>query len=454
MRCLQSHITKTCLAVFRDVKMLLVNKAWVPAITVCDSKLYKQTTCVPIPSIIVSPSSISPATTGLVYQQQLTATGGYGLLVFSASGLPSGVSISADGMISGRPTMSGATTLQVTVQDAIGNVTVASYPFVTTDSSPVEVASLHLNTGEDNIDSSVLDPDAGYGYFGTIRSTPTQIVKVRLSDLTRVGTLELDADRDLTSASIDTANGVVYFVTAEEPSRILKISLSDFTVIDTLLMNTGDNYLTGGPSAIDLNGGFLYLGTQPDVVGVYLVKVDLRTFTRVGIITLNPTGGAINFTCVDPVGSFVYCGDYTSPGMIYKVRLSDFTLVGTLTLPPGDDVVHAGFIYEGFLYCGCFGKLIIKVRLSDFTLAGTLTPPSSGTYIHGASYDPVAGFGYFGLRYSGEVVKVRLSDFTVVGVAAVAGASGGIGNAVATDPTTGLTYVGTIDAPAILAKFS
>src|SRR5438093_5367812 len=69
------------------------------------------------------------------------------------------------------------------------------------------VGTLTLNLGENYLESAVIDPAAGFAYFGTYTS-PGIIVKVRLSDLTRIGGLTLNAgESNVTRAVIDTAAG-------------------------------------------------------------------------------------------------------------------------------------------------------------------------------------------------------------------------------------------------------
>jgi hypothetical protein len=133
MRCLQSKLTNKCLAVYQDAGWLYINGAWLPAVTVCNLKLYKQIACVPILPIVVTTSTIPNTFTGSVYNQQLTATGGYGPLTFSASGLPSGLSMSESGLITGIATTAGQSTVHVAVEDAVGNTAFADYPMTVTE---------------------------------------------------------------------------------------------------------------------------------------------------------------------------------------------------------------------------------------------------------------------------------------------------------------------------------
>ena len=74
---------------------------------------------------------------------------------------------------------------------------------------------------------------------------------------------------------------------------------------------------------------------------------------------------------------FAYFGTDTTPGKVIKVRLSDLTRVGALTLNSGETQLVSAVIDQpdGFAYFGTYTYLgiVVKVRLSDFTRVGALT---------------------------------------------------------------------------------
>ncbi len=78
----------------------------------------------------ISPSSLPGPVAGSSYEQMLTASGGVAPYAFSlASGteLPSGLELSASGLISGTPTTTGSTNFVVQATDADGNSTTRAY---------------------------------------------------------------------------------------------------------------------------------------------------------------------------------------------------------------------------------------------------------------------------------------------------------------------------------------
>jgi uncharacterized protein (TIGR03437 family) len=74
------------------------------------------------PSITVNPAALPAGTTGVVYNQTLTATGGAAAYSFSITTgtLPSGLSLSASGNLSGTPTTTGSYSFTARATDANG----------------------------------------------------------------------------------------------------------------------------------------------------------------------------------------------------------------------------------------------------------------------------------------------------------------------------------------------
>jgi hypothetical protein len=117
-----------------------------------------------------------------------------------------------------------------------------------------------LMESEKNLSVAVIDPAGGFAYFGTDTS-PGMVVKVRLSDFTRVDALMFEAGEDkLTSAVIDTAEGYAYFGTKTSPGKVVKVRLSDFTRVDDLTLDAGENMLTS--AVIDPDNRVAYFGTD------------------------------------------------------------------------------------------------------------------------------------------------------------------------------------------------
>jgi hypothetical protein len=186
--------------------------------------------------------------------------------------------------------------------------------------------------------------------------------------------------------------------------------------VGALTLNIGENILYS--AVIDAGNGYAYFGTvtSPGIV----VKVRLSDFTRVGNLTLNPGENSLTSAVIDAGNGYAYFGTGTSPGRVVKVDLNTFTRVGNLTLNTGENALYSAVIdtVHGSAYFGTGTSpgIVVKVRLSDFTRVGNLTLNTGENNLYSAVIDTVFGSAYFGTGTSpGIVVKVRLSDFTRVG---------------------------------------
>jgi hypothetical protein len=167
---------------------------------------------------------------------------------------------------------------------------------------------------------------------------------------------------------------------------IVKIRLSDFTRVRALTLNDGETSLDS--AIIDSASGFAYFGTgtAPRVV----VKIDLATFTRVGAVTLGLGEDVLSSAVIESVNGFGYFGTSTKPGKVVKLKLSDLTRVQALTLNQGQDILYGAVIdtSNGFAYFGTNTSpgIVVKVKIGSAS-GQTTTPSNTGT-----SGPVIAGF--------------------------------------------------------------
>jgi hypothetical protein len=294
----------------------------------------------------------------------------------------------------------------------VGNSSIGStaYPPGT---APRRVKGLDFANEKDFI-AVLIDSAHGFGYLASEHGV---VVKVRLSDFTRVGVLSLNTgDNSITCAVIDPTRGYVYCVAhgwGVTPGRVVKVRLSDFTCVGELPFDAGEPYAYC--AVIDPLGGFAYFGitasyatyTTPGKV----VKVRLLDFKRVGALTLHADETEVNAAAIDLAGGHAYFG---ANGKVVKVRLSDFTRVATMLL--GSACQTMLIAPTGVL--GYFGA--IRVRLADLTITGKLNS-YYGSDGNAVAMDPAGRYVYFGIydtaRFTswGKVIKVRLSDGKYMG---------------------------------------
>src|SRR6266516_5385249 len=67
---------------------------------------------------------------------------------------------------------------------------------------------------------------------------------------------------------------------------------------------------------------------------------EAQTFNRAGSLAFNPGETNLASSVIDTAAGFAYFGTDTSPGVIVRVRLSNFTRVASLDLNAGDDHLH------------------------------------------------------------------------------------------------------------------
>lgn len=68
--------------------------------------------------LVITTASLAAAQVGVAYNDQLAASGGVAPYTWSATGLPSGLTCSAAGLISGTPSAVGTDSVVVTVTDS------------------------------------------------------------------------------------------------------------------------------------------------------------------------------------------------------------------------------------------------------------------------------------------------------------------------------------------------
>jgi hypothetical protein len=83
------------------------------------------------PAVAISTTALPVWTAGRSYSQTISAAGGTGSLTFSSSGtLPTGLTLSSAGVLSGTPASAGSFNFQVTATDSVGAASTQSYTVV------------------------------------------------------------------------------------------------------------------------------------------------------------------------------------------------------------------------------------------------------------------------------------------------------------------------------------
>lgn len=230
--------------------------------------------------------------------------------------------------------------------------------------------TLTLSAGEDSVRAMVTD--GTYLYVG-LYTSPGKVVKIQLSDLTKVAVLTLDVGEDkVISLTLgQDLDGTVYLYAGLEldPAKIIKINPISLTKVATLILAAGE------PNARALRcvGGYLYvasyrLGAAP------IVKVRLSDFTEVA--SLNIGAGFFQLVSLDSDGFYLYACNYNNAPFIIKIDLDTFSVTASIDLSGTISWAKYLYINSGYLYLAgenAIGPHLAKFDLSDFTLVTTLS---------------------------------------------------------------------------------
>jgi len=97
-----------------------------------------------ITPLSISPETLVNGTVGTSYSQALSAVSGTSPYTFSATGLPSGLTISTSGVITGTPTVAGTSSVVVTLGDDGNPAQTASRTYTLTVSNPLPRTGVNL----------------------------------------------------------------------------------------------------------------------------------------------------------------------------------------------------------------------------------------------------------------------------------------------------------------------
>jgi len=316
------------------------------------------------------------------------------------------------------------------------------------------VGKLELSTGENECSSAVIDTANGYAYFG-MGTQPGKIARVNLSSFTHDSTLTLDSGEDfLEAATIDTANGFAYFGTRTSPGRVIKVNLSTFARDSAITLNAGEN----GLQSAGMDSSYIYFGTNTSPGRV--VRIDTATFLRDSAITLNSGEDYLYNALIDESLGYAYFTTFTFPGAIVRVDLSSFTRTSALTLNSGENSIASAMIdtsgatHYAYLGTGTSPGKMVRVNLSSFVRVDAVTLNSDEPHLFAGVLDSTNGFAYFGTYQNvpGKIVKVRTSDMTRIG--ALSNGDGGQNRygAGVVDSNGQFGYFGTDTKPAKIVK--
>ncbi len=243
-----------------------------------DNAVYTPYVC---PALTIDPTTLPSASWAQLYSQSLSQTGALGAPAYAvtAGALPSGLTLAADGIISGTPTALGTFNFTVTVSDASGCAGSRSYSITVAATVPDAPTGVGAVAGDSYIDVSWADPandggDAISGYTATCTDGTNNVSAPGAASPITVAGL---ANGTAYTCTVSATNGVGSGA-ASAPSNSVT-PMGDQSI--TFDPQAGQTYSPGGTFAINppatASSGLdvVYGSTTPDVCTVSGATVSI-----------------------------------------------------------------------------------------------------------------------------------------------------------------------------------
>ncbi|KAJ5077403.1 hypothetical protein M0811_05926 [Anaeramoeba ignava] len=275
--------------------------------------------------------------------------------------------------------------------------------------------SLELPNVGSNSYASLIDSDKGFMYFADFHGGGNcSLFKFTLDPIEMVDFLHLELE-DVKTGVIDHVNKLAYFGSSTIPAKISKVNLTSFSLVEILTVDACNEGSGFESAQIDVVNQKAYFGcSYPG----NLVKIDLISFTNE--TNLSFSGSDYLMGCaIDEPNGFLYASTQESDPIIYKIALSNFSVVNTLQLDHTEELsLTKGFVdnAKNLMYFGTdeYPIKIVKINLTDFSKIETISCDGGINQVRGAVFDQENDFGYF-LSENGYVVAVNLTNFSING---------------------------------------
>ncbi|MBW3507905.1 putative Ig domain-containing protein [Janthinobacterium sp. NKUCC06_STL] len=423
------------------------------------------TLTVSAPTIAILPTTLPAMTSGLAYSQTIAASGGTGTYTYArtAGSLPAGLTLAANGTLSGTPTAAGAYSFTVTATDsstgagpysgarAYSGTVAAGAPVAGAVSATVAYGSsanpITLNLSGGAATSVAISSGASHG---TATASGTSITYTPTAGYGGPDSFSYTA-----SNGVGTSAPATVTITVAGPTIVLAPSTVPAASVGTAYSQSVTAANGTGPYTYAISAGALPAG------------LSLNTAT--GALTGTPTaGGVFNFT-VRATDSSAGSGPY-SGARAYSLTVSAPTVtIAPTTLPamtaglaysqsitaaggtaPHSYAITAGSVPAGLTLAadGTLSGTPAATGAYSFTVTATDSSGGAGPYSGARAYSgtvavgaPVAGAVSATVAYgsSANPITLNLSGGAATSVAVASGASHGT----ATASGTSITYTPT-----------
>ncbi len=340
------------------------------------------------PAVSVTTGTTLP--TGYVgsnYSQLLAAMGGsgtgYSWTVSSGSNLPAGLSLSAAGVLSGKPTAMGAPSFSLTVADSVGNT--ASATFSMTVAAAVSINSIALPAGYPGMaytpTTLTATGGSGAGYVWSWAAASGSTLPAGLT-LSSGGAITGNPTNSGTTSVVSNVVVTVTDSVGNTAATTLSLAIEASLTISTSATLPGGVVGTAYSQTLAVTGGSGGYGWATNSAGTASLASLALGLSPAGVVSGAPTqNGSATFTA-----TVTDSASHTA-NVTFTVTVSNALTVTTTTLP----VAYAGTLYSqqlaaaGGTGTGYAWTTTGSSNLSTFilTLSGTGllsgTPSTTGT---------------------------------------------------------------------------
>jgi hypothetical protein len=346
----------------------------------------------PTPDLVITTASLPSAPVGTAYSQQIQVKGGTAPYTYSATGLPTALSISsASGVIAGTPAQSaiGSATVAVTVTDASTpqKTAMASYTLAVTSSTLVITTTALPNAIVDTAYTAVIGASGGVTPYTYAASGLPSGLSINTTTGAITGQAALSA--------VGTAN-VQFTVTDAETAPqsaatniVIKVVPAGLAIATTTLPHGVVNYPYS--AAIVVSGG-----TPPYVFSATGLPSSLTLNTTTGAMTGTPVAGDAGTTQV--TFSVTDSGSPTSQRGATQLPLTiDATAAAACkNISLGDEASLNGFV--PFPADNAWNTDISAASVDSNSAAITGAAEFTGHFLH-PDFSSVTG-GNYGIPYT------------------------------------------------------
>jgi hypothetical protein len=299
-------------------------------VTVTDSATHTATAPFTLPMsgiLAITTAALPLATVNVFYSQTLAATGGDGVYTWSGTGLPTGLAISAAGVLSGSLSQAGPYLFRITVNDTQGSVASKNFTLLVSTGLPLSFVTQNLTPCVANTSCSNQIVAAG--------GVPPYTFS--LASTANLDGFSLSATGLLSGTPPSGGSIGIPVILADQQTSIPHTFTQ--TVINDLVVTATS--LTGGTVGVNYGAALTAAGGQPPYTW------SLVTGSLPPGLSLDPQGGDIYGT-PSTAGTYTFSvqvsgGQQTSPAQQLSLTIAPastpaptpLTVVNAEQLPPG-----------------------------------------------------------------------------------------------------------------------